>query len=656
MASTYYENIQKLYVAYFNRPADVAGLTYWETAVEATKGDTTAVSAAFAGSAEYKAQFANMTNEQVVAKVYQNLFGHAPDAPGQKYWADLLTAKAFTVDQVVTQIAGGALTTDKVAYDSKVAFAGAFTAALDTDAEAAGYKGDAANAAAKALVAGITDAASLATAIVPATLNSSVANVVAAGTPFTVVGALATLEAAIDAKADFLAAVDGDDDASTIATEGDVAGEAAAAAAAVSAKIANSAAYDAGSAAVKAAMLADQMTVNATKLSTDQKALADANAAIAKVAGLSTAVATYTAAQTGTANAVKAQTTASADLAAKLASLPVLNATATTSFSVTIDPAGTGTATYTTVAGGVTTTKDLIVVTDGKLALATGVTETKFPGVTALLNSSIAHEAADANVAAAAKVEASALTNVNYLDQSATEVTDLTNIATSINASTTGIKVAAGAQATEAQMASQLAALTGTAKSDFQTLVNTYHTDALVNPLYAAVKPASDLVAADQKVISDLAKLVTAQKAADADVATLKALNDALAAATKVFVDHDLVTPVSLDVNAIATAASDIFVASNVDATITMFGSLGTDQLYIGSGYTVNTGALTTGNDAVLEAFIIQNGLDTQIKLEAHNFSSHVTTAAAPELVTITLTGVDATHVHLAANGIITVA
>jgi hypothetical protein len=101
----------------------------------------------------------------------------------------------------------------------------------------------------------------------------------------------------------------------------------------------------------------------------------------------------------------------------------------------------------------------------------------------------------------------------------------------------------------------------------------------------------------------------------------------------------------------LATAASDIFVASKADATISLFNLLGTDSLYIGSQYTLNTGKLTTGNNAVLEAFVAQSGSDTTIKLEKTAFGSN---AATPEVITITLTGVDATKVHLT-NGIITV-
>jgi hypothetical protein len=161
----YTDAVQKLYVAYFNRPADTAGLLYWEGVIAAQKGSTAAVSAAFAASAEYKAAYAGKDAYGVIATVYQNLFGHAPDLAGLNFWGQGLLNKSFTVDTAVTEIAKGALGSDLVAYNNKVAAATAFTLALDTPAEVLGYSGDAANLAAKNWMAGITDNASLAAAL-----------------------------------------------------------------------------------------------------------------------------------------------------------------------------------------------------------------------------------------------------------------------------------------------------------------------------------------------------------------------------------------------------------------------------------------------------------------------------------------------------------
>jgi len=193
----YTEAVQKLYVAYFSRPADKAGLAYWEGIVTANGGSTAAVSTAFANSQEYKDTFAGQTQYQVINTIYMNLFGRAAEPAGLEYWGQGLIAGRFTIAQAVTDIAGAAQTTDKVAYENKVKAAVAFTDALDTSAEILGYSGTAANAAAKGWLAGVTTEASLTAALVPATLTNSINAIIqtgGAGTPGTT-GEIFTLTA-----------------------------------------------------------------------------------------------------------------------------------------------------------------------------------------------------------------------------------------------------------------------------------------------------------------------------------------------------------------------------------------------------------------------------------------------------------------------------
>lgn len=131
--------IQQLYIAYFNRPADAAGLDFW--AKQVTNGASLdVISATFAATPEYKALFAGMSSDQIVNQIYQNLFNRAPDAAGLKFWSDKLTDKALTVDNVVAAVAASAQQDpakgpDTVAIQSKVAAAVAFTDFLNTDVE-----------------------------------------------------------------------------------------------------------------------------------------------------------------------------------------------------------------------------------------------------------------------------------------------------------------------------------------------------------------------------------------------------------------------------------------------------------------------------------------------------------------------------------------
>jgi len=172
-------SVQQLYVAYFNRPADVGGLNYWASVV-AAQGGTAAVSASFAKSAEYKAAFAGKSSFEVVDQIYQNLFGRHAELAGLGYWGLLLDQGKITIDNAVTQIAGGAQGSDLTAYGNKVAASVLFTTALDSANSALAYLGAAAAQSAKDYISSITDNASFADKTTPAAITTAVANLVAA--------------------------------------------------------------------------------------------------------------------------------------------------------------------------------------------------------------------------------------------------------------------------------------------------------------------------------------------------------------------------------------------------------------------------------------------------------------------------------------------
>jgi len=68
--------VQRLYVAYFNRPADPGGLAYWEgllPSTAATQAQLAAIAAGFSGSQEYAALYAGQTDTEIVNSLYTNL-------------------------------------------------------------------------------------------------------------------------------------------------------------------------------------------------------------------------------------------------------------------------------------------------------------------------------------------------------------------------------------------------------------------------------------------------------------------------------------------------------------------------------------------------------------------------------------------------------
>ncbi len=185
--------IQALYVAYFSRPGDKYGYEFWADQYDSADGSVAKqevlgqISALFSQSAEYAATYAGMDTTARVLQIYQNLFNRVGEPDGVNYWVNAIDTpnSGVTISNAVTAILNAALAEpagaqDRVAVESKVAAAAAFTEALDTPAEYGGYAGTGPALLAKAWLAPIDDAASLAAATGnAAVLDAAIATVVA---------------------------------------------------------------------------------------------------------------------------------------------------------------------------------------------------------------------------------------------------------------------------------------------------------------------------------------------------------------------------------------------------------------------------------------------------------------------------------------------
>ena len=151
--------IQQLYFAYLGRAADKAGLDYWSEQLNAAKPVLTLESlrANFVNEQpEYVNAYAGLSRSDTVVKIYNNLFGRAPDAAGLAYWT---TGGGATVnaDQLLTAFVAGAGATDAKIIANKVLVSEVYTSTAGANYNAAD---------AKSIISGVTDtAASVNTAI-----------------------------------------------------------------------------------------------------------------------------------------------------------------------------------------------------------------------------------------------------------------------------------------------------------------------------------------------------------------------------------------------------------------------------------------------------------------------------------------------------------
>ncbi|WP_312184396.1 DUF4214 domain-containing protein [Massilia timonae] len=569
IVATHVAAVQELYVAYFGRPADPAGLDYWTNIVEA-QGSTAAVSATFATSPEYIVTYYGKTNAQIVDQIYSNLFGRAADATGKAYWVDLLNKGTIKVDTIVAEVAAAAHlagNTDAERLENKVAGATAFTAEIDTPAEVAGYNGTAALTQAKAFLTGITTDATLTAAINPATLEATVAAVVKAGTPFSLESGVAALRAANEAVEDFLE--ENDLDASTAADDLEDAVDEAAGDIATEGGVTG---FDtATSANVRAALLEEAQADNAETLSDAQDALATARAAAsASVRAVADDLAAATAANT------EAQAAAEAVLVQNAAEVAVEARAGNRAVTINVVDGEFVSATIVAGTDAVANPPATLVTVNssGSIVLNSGITEANFPGVTALRDAIRANE--DAKLVAQAATDALGDAQDGY-----------DNLSLANRGLADDIETATGDVADAQDAIDELA-----------DLVTAYEEAVALEDDYAALTETVTAAVADFTAAGYLEP---------------KAFNAATASAT--------------------AGSDIFILGTSDEVTLSSFGRSGNDSIFLGSDFELNTGDLEDGDNAALEVFFVQNGSRAEIHIEKAVYGSESEDMAVITLV-----------------------
>jgi hypothetical protein len=187
MAGTYDASVTAFYLAYYGRPADPAGLAFWSQAIENNNGDFSAIVQAFSTSTEATVRFGDESVTDRITDIYQQLFSRAPDQAGLDFWANAIASGNASIADIAIQIVGGAQSTDLQLSTLRQDAAAQFTAAVQASGVA--YDGDAAIAAARVLIAAVTNSASADT--IKSLVTASTALVQTAHDNPTVISALA---------------------------------------------------------------------------------------------------------------------------------------------------------------------------------------------------------------------------------------------------------------------------------------------------------------------------------------------------------------------------------------------------------------------------------------------------------------------------------
>lgn len=175
MAVTF-QQLNQLYLAYFGRPADFAGVQYYTANPDAT---IASVAANFSASPESQAMYGSTFGPAQINAIYRVLFNRDAEPAGLAYWSQEVAAGRLTPAMAAYGILVGAQNDDATAVSNKLQISTAFYNAQDTSAEIIGYAGDAAATSARTFLGTVTsDAATLTAA--QTNLNTAVAAAVSA--------------------------------------------------------------------------------------------------------------------------------------------------------------------------------------------------------------------------------------------------------------------------------------------------------------------------------------------------------------------------------------------------------------------------------------------------------------------------------------------
>ncbi len=147
--SSYFDTVQKIFIGYYQRPADPGGLIYWVGKLNNSGGNLNEIIEAFANSAESQALYGTIngvTIYNVVDGIYNALFSRGAEQNGLNFYVNGFNLGLFTPATIMLNVLYGAQNEDLQCVNNKLAAANLFTRTIDPELDGtnlqATYAGD----------------------------------------------------------------------------------------------------------------------------------------------------------------------------------------------------------------------------------------------------------------------------------------------------------------------------------------------------------------------------------------------------------------------------------------------------------------------------------------------------------------------------------
>lgn len=147
------DQLTMMYLAYFGRPPDMAGMAYYMAQPDLTLQQ---LEINFSNSPESKAMYSAMSTGELIDDIYMTLFNRHAEPDGVMFWSNAIDTGQITSAGAAYEILHGAQNDDMVTVHNKLMVAQAWDQHLDMASEMMGYSGDMANTVARAFLQDVT--------------------------------------------------------------------------------------------------------------------------------------------------------------------------------------------------------------------------------------------------------------------------------------------------------------------------------------------------------------------------------------------------------------------------------------------------------------------------------------------------------------------
>ena len=113
------ERVLGAYIAYYGRPADTGGLSYWTGRLSAAGGNIWTIIDPFGQSTEYQQRFGYLSTYDLVNNLYRQMYGRNADASGLSYYTNKVETGQSTLASIAITILDGTAGSDITVLENR---------------------------------------------------------------------------------------------------------------------------------------------------------------------------------------------------------------------------------------------------------------------------------------------------------------------------------------------------------------------------------------------------------------------------------------------------------------------------------------------------------------------------------------------------------